>query len=173
MCACVFSHRQLFVTPWTVVQQAPLSVGFPRQEYWSGLPFPPPGDLFHPGIEFMPPGSPTLAGRFFTSWAIREALTKSPKSTFHLCSACPSYSSYRSDPSLPTSKLYVYGWERAWLLWDTGRAESCFFTTILKFPLHSTASRVGASFCWIISNFFFRHFNQRWKLTGLQPGFSV
>ena len=79
VCACVFSHRQLFVTPWTIAQQAPLSVGFPRQEYWSGLPFPPPGDLLHPGIEFMPPVSPTLAGRFFTSWAIREALTKSPK----------------------------------------------------------------------------------------------
>ena len=43
--------------------QAPLSMGFPRQEYWSGLPFPPPGDLPDPGIE---PVSPALAGRFFT-----------------------------------------------------------------------------------------------------------
>ena len=42
-------------TPWTVARQAPLSVGFPRQEYWSGLPFPPPGDLPDPGIEPMPP----------------------------------------------------------------------------------------------------------------------
>ena len=49
-----------FVTPWTVAHQAPLSMGFPRQEYWSGLPFPPPGDLPDPGIE---PGSPALAGR--------------------------------------------------------------------------------------------------------------
>ena len=79
VCACVFSRIQLFVTPWTVAQQAHLSMGFPRQEYWSGLPFPPPGDLPHPGMEFMPPVSPTLAGEFFTSWAIREALTKSPK----------------------------------------------------------------------------------------------
>ena len=39
------SHVQLFMTPWTVAHQAPLSMGFPRQEYWSGLPFPPPGDL--------------------------------------------------------------------------------------------------------------------------------
>ena len=46
-----FSHVQLFVTPWTVAHQAPLSMGFSRQEYWSGLPFPPPGDLPHPGIE--------------------------------------------------------------------------------------------------------------------------
>ena len=56
------SHVYLFVTPWTVARQAPLSVGFPRQEYWSGLPFPSPGDLPDPGIE---PSSPALAGRFF------------------------------------------------------------------------------------------------------------
>ena len=50
-----------FVTPWTAAQQAPQSMGFPRQEYWSWLPFPSPGDLPHPGIE---PTSPALAGRF-------------------------------------------------------------------------------------------------------------
>ena len=48
---------QLFGTPWTVAHQAPLSVGFSRQEYWSGVPFPSPGDLLDPGIK---PGSPTL-----------------------------------------------------------------------------------------------------------------
>ena len=53
-----------FVTPWTVSCQVPLSLGFPRQEYWSELPFPSPGDLPNPGIE---PMSPALAGRFFTS----------------------------------------------------------------------------------------------------------
>ena len=46
-----FSHVRLFVTPWTIAHQAPLSKRFSRQEYWSGLPFPPPGDLPHPGIE--------------------------------------------------------------------------------------------------------------------------
>ena len=51
------SHVQLFATPWTVAQQAPPSMGFSRQEYWSGLPFPSPGDLPDPGIE---PRSPTL-----------------------------------------------------------------------------------------------------------------
>ena len=50
------SHAQLFVTPWTVAHQAPLSTGFSRQEHRSGLPFPPPADLSHPGIE---PASPT------------------------------------------------------------------------------------------------------------------
>ena len=48
---------RLFATPWTVARQAPLSMGFSRQEYWSGLPFPSPGDLPNPGIE---PGSPAL-----------------------------------------------------------------------------------------------------------------
>ena len=51
-------------TPWTVVCQAPLSMGFPRQEYWSGLPFPSPGHLPDPGIK---PASPALAGGFFTT----------------------------------------------------------------------------------------------------------
>ena len=52
-----FSRVRLFVTLWTVAHQAPLSMGVSRQEYWSGLPFPPPGDLPDPGIE---PASPTL-----------------------------------------------------------------------------------------------------------------
>ena len=64
VCVCVLSHVGLFATPWTVAHQAPLSMGFSRQEYGSGLPFPSPGDLLDPGIE---PMSPALAGRFFTS----------------------------------------------------------------------------------------------------------
>ena len=59
-CACVLSHVQLFVTPWTVAYQASLTMGFPRQEYWSGLSFPSPGDLPDPGIKLMPPVSPAL-----------------------------------------------------------------------------------------------------------------
>ena len=53
-----------FKTPWTTAHQAPVSMGFPRQEYWNGLPFPPPGDLPNLGIE---PASPALAGRIFTA----------------------------------------------------------------------------------------------------------
>ena len=56
-----------FVTPWTAALQVPLSMGFSRQEYWSGLPFPPPGDLPDPGIKSVSPASPPLAGRFFTT----------------------------------------------------------------------------------------------------------
>ena len=53
-----------FVTPWTVAHRAPLSMGFPRQEYWSGLPCPPSGELPNPGVE---PTSPALARGFFTT----------------------------------------------------------------------------------------------------------
>ena len=53
----LLSRVQLFVTPWTVAYQAPPSIGFSRQEYWSGLPFPSPGDLPNPRIE---PGSSVL-----------------------------------------------------------------------------------------------------------------
>ena len=58
-----------FATPWTVARQAPLSMGFSRQEYWNGLPFPPPRDLPDPGMEPMSLVSPVLAGRFFTTTA--------------------------------------------------------------------------------------------------------
>ena len=68
--ACVISHSSrvwLFATPWTAAHDAPLSMGFSRQECWSGLPFPTPGDLPDPGIEPMSPASPALASRFFTT----------------------------------------------------------------------------------------------------------
>ena len=74
--ACVlncFSRVQLFVTLWTATHQALLSMGFSRQEPWSGLPYPPPGDLPHPGVEPVSLISPTLAGRFFTALAIWKA----------------------------------------------------------------------------------------------------
>ena len=60
-----------FVTPWTVAHQAPLSMGFPRQEYQNGFPFPSPGDLLNPEIE---PASPALAGGFLTTESPRKPL---------------------------------------------------------------------------------------------------
>ena len=63
----VISRVWFFATPWTVAHQAPLSMEFSRQEHWSGLPFPPPGDLPDPGIEPTSLLSPALAGRFITT----------------------------------------------------------------------------------------------------------
>ena len=71
----VLRHVRLFATPWTVARQAPLSLAFPRQEYWNGLPFPSPGDLPNPGIEPTSPVSPALAGRFFITVPPQEAHT--------------------------------------------------------------------------------------------------
>ena len=72
---CVLSRVPLFVTPWTVAHQTPLSMGFSRQEYWNGLPLPTPGDLPDPGIEHESLVSPVLAGGFFTT---------KPPGKFHL-----------------------------------------------------------------------------------------
>ena len=58
---------RLFVASWTVAHQAPLSMGYSRQEYWSGIPFPSLGDLPNPGIELASPMSPALARKFFTT----------------------------------------------------------------------------------------------------------
>ena len=73
VCVCMLvSHVQLFATPWTVACQAPLSMEFTRQEYWSGLPFPSPGDLPDPGIEL---GSPAFQAD--------SLLSESPGKPFH------------------------------------------------------------------------------------------
>ena len=72
-----FSCVQLFAILWTVVYQAPLSMGFSRQEYWGGLLFPNPGDLPDPGIKPMSPVSPALAGGVFTTsttWVVLSYL---------------------------------------------------------------------------------------------------
>ena len=72
MCVCMLSCVQLFVTSWTIAHQAPLSIVFARPEYWSGLPFPSPGDLPDPGII---PGSPTMQADSFSVRTTGEAST--------------------------------------------------------------------------------------------------
>ena len=69
-----YSYVWFFVTPWTVAHQAPLSIWFSREEYWSGLPCPPPGNLPDPGINSKSLMSPALPGRFFTSgtWQVHK-----------------------------------------------------------------------------------------------------
>ena len=72
----VLSHIRLFATLWTEACQAPLSMGFSRQEYWSGLPCPPPGDLPNTGIKLV---SPALAGGFLTTEPPEKPLSRIQK----------------------------------------------------------------------------------------------
>ena len=77
MCVLRCSVVSDSASPWTIAQQAPLSLGFCQQEYWSGVPLPPPGDLPNPGIQPVSPTYPALAGRFFTTSATWEAQPES------------------------------------------------------------------------------------------------
>ena len=91
-----------FGTPWTVAYQAPLSVGFCRQEYWSGLPFPLPEDLPGSGIQ---PASTALAGRFFTPALPRKS--DSRKEEKKLASTLPELS---REPHLVHSECHTLSW---------------------------------------------------------------
>ena len=94
------SHVQLFATTWTVAYQAPLFMGFSRQEYWSGLLCPPPGYLPDPGIKPASFMSPELAGRFFTTSTTWEAQLMLLSS---VTQSCPTLCNpmNRSTPGLP------------------------------------------------------------------------
>ena len=76
-----FSHVQLFATPWSVALQDPLSMGFSRQEYWSGLPCPPLGHHPNPGIEPESLTSPALAGGLYITSTTRKLRPKETKSS--------------------------------------------------------------------------------------------
>ena len=114
-----------FVTPWTIVQQAPLSIGFPRQEYWNGLPFPSPEDLLNPGIK---PTSPALAGGFYA--------TEPPGKPLVL------YKLYLWFNSIITPFFYLWisclGWRGRYLIPMLARART---------HTHTNSP-------WILSNFF-------------------
>ena len=74
VCVCAFSCVPLFAAPWTAAWQNPLSMEFPRQEYWSRLQLPSSGDLPNPRVEPASHTTPASAGRFFTTSATWEAL---------------------------------------------------------------------------------------------------
>ena len=78
------SHVRLFMTPCTIAHQVPLSMGFSRQEHWSGLPLPSPGNLPDPGIEPTSLMSPALSGEFFTTEPTEKALAFSSCSEWRL-----------------------------------------------------------------------------------------
>ena len=102
------SRVQLFATPWTVAHQAPPSMGFSRQEYWSGLPFPSPGDLPDPGIK---PRSPALQADALTSEppgkpVLVEHLSPSSKPARLLFSYSSSIVTFTSDSLLLPSSTF-------------------------------------------------------------------
>ena len=103
MCTCVLSCVRLFVTPWTVDHQALLSMGFSTQEYWTGLPCPPPGDLPNPEIEPMSLTSPALIGGFFTIHSTWEALNWLSVQFSSVTQSCPTLCDpmNHSTPGLP------------------------------------------------------------------------
>ena len=128
-----FSRVQLFMTPWTAARQAPLPMGFPRQEYWSGLPFPPPGDLPDPESEWFRPighegfcldpgiqpasfASPALAGGFFTkTWPEAPGSSPGGRSKHRYTSPpCPTGDRgkhrYTSPPSPTPAAALRLGW---------------------------------------------------------------
>ena len=106
VCVCVcartsaLSHVRLFATPLTVAPQASLSMGFARQEYWSGLLFPSPGDLPGPGIEPVYPASPALAGGFFTTAPLVKPFYTLPFRKIYYSPT--SMSSFIAVPAIPT-----------------------------------------------------------------------
>ena len=101
----LLSRVRLFATSWTVAHQAPLSMIFSRQEYWSGLPFPSPGDLPNPGIE---PAYPALAGGFFTT-----ELPGKPKQYFNKTQICLRFPITFPSPwckyTLPWPLAFIFG----------------------------------------------------------------
>ena len=104
---CVLSHSDSFVAPWTAAHQAPLSMGFPRQEYWNGVPFPPSENLPDSGIE---PVSPALAGRFFTTKlpgkpTLLSAAAKSLQSCPTLCKPIDSSPPGSSIPGILQARI--------------------------------------------------------------------
>ena len=131
-----FSCAQLFVTLWTTAHQAPWSMEFSKQEYWSGLPWPPPGDLPYPGFQPASLMSPALAGRFFTTSATWEA--QGPQSTADV-------TILSLNLNLPTQSLQLWGPQ---LVAPHGMYGGPFF---LKFKKQKFQQQLPPSTAWVHS----------------------
>ena len=141
VCACVLSHVRLFAVAWT--HQAPLSMEFSKQEYWSWLPYPTPGDLPNPGIE---PVSPALACRYFT--------TELPgKPFFHRLLQNIEYSSlcYPVEKAMATHSS-TFAWKIPWME-EPGRLQSM------------GSLRVWQDWETLLSLFTFMHWRRKWQRT--------
>ena len=111
----------LFATPWTAAYQAPPSVGFSRKEYWSGLPFPSPGDLPDPGIE---PGSPAFQVDALTSepwgtWIKKSSLSEKTTAMKYTCThvCLYVYTHTHTHKTRLNSKGLERTWKPKWVLW--------------------------------------------------------
>ena len=113
-CSYVLSHVWLFVTPWTAALQAPLSMEFSRQEYWSGLPCPPPGDLPNPGIELR---SPALQEDSLPSEPPGK-LSKQLQIYNTYCTLLPMTYQFYNCKFLPFDPLYPFHWPPNPHLWQ-------------------------------------------------------
>ena len=123
-------------------------MGFSRQEYWSGLPLPPPGDLPDPGMEPVSPES--LAGRFFTCWAIQEAHLTSRGRFVHLRGVCISEKVRVLDPLLFLFIYFLQGNKRNYIIWycqDTGSMGSDSMNAFF-FISSKSNPRVSHSYLW-------------------------
>ena len=108
MCLCARAHVQLFANPWNAVHHAPLSIEFSRQEYWSGFPFPTPGDIPDPDIQPESTASPALVSRFFITDATWES---------HI------YLKFHLNPiSQAASSSRDYSWHQEKTFWLLARA---------------------------------------------------
>ena len=115
MCTHLLSHVWFFATPWTVACQALLSREFSRQEYWSGLPFPPPWGLPNPRIEPTSLASPALAGGFFTTVPLINIAQGISSKPFN-CYMFPEYF-YTSSSCWCRVPLYILLSVSTWIPW--------------------------------------------------------
>ena len=145
-----------FVTPWTVTCQAPLFMGFPRQEYWSGLPFLSPGNLSNPGIE---PASSALAREFFTTETSGKPSHTEHGSINHItASLLLMYESLLEKAMAPHSSTLA--WKISWTE-EPGRLQSM------------GSLRVGHNWVTSLSLFTFMHWRKKWQPTPVfMPGES-
>ena len=142
-----FSCVQLFVTPRTVARQAPLSIGFSRQEYWSGLPCPLLGNHPDPGIKPSSLTSPELAGRFFTTSTTWEAHI-----SVHLWLTCPPmWIVGASSPSGPQSICAEQGHWMQTVIYPNRWSQHGTFSLWDRTSLHhSTFKRNVPACCWTL-----------------------
>ena len=164
ICSQSLQSCPLFVTPWTVASQAPLSMGFPRQEYWSGLPFPPPGDLLDPGIKPTPLMSPALAGGFFTTSATWEAHTK--RASLERTHLTPVISLYaRTESNIVFKSTSRSSTEKAMATQSSALAWKIPWTEEPGRLQSMGSHRIGHKWVTSLSLFTFMHWRRKWQPT--------